>query len=88
MRMLTQETTFPAVGGARRACVTYCESYEMTWRWGWNAGGEGSQFLAHLKMADRRAASIAAAAPPSAAAALAQLSGSPSIAPKLSYSGA
>lgn len=53
-----------------------------------NAGGEGSQFLAHLKMDDKRAASVAAAAPPSAAAALAQLSGSPSTAPKLSYSGA
>ncbi|KAK9901648.1 hypothetical protein WJX75_006561 [Coccomyxa subellipsoidea] len=39
------------------------------------------------EMADRRAASVAAAAPPSAAAALAQLSGSPSTAPKLSYSG-
>ncbi|EIE20688.1 hypothetical protein COCSUDRAFT_57256 [Coccomyxa subellipsoidea C-169] len=50
-------------------------------------GGEGSQFLAHLKMADRRAASTAAAAPPSAAAALAQLSATPSTVPKLSHSG-
>ncbi|BDA42201.1 probable Syndetin [Coccomyxa sp. Obi] len=51
------------------------------------AGGEGSQFLSYLKMKDRTSVAAMPAAPASAAAALAQLSGSPAAAPKLSHSG-
>ena len=43
--------------------------------------------MTYLKMKDRTSAAASPAAPASAAAALAQLSGSPTTAPKLSHSG-